>query len=194
MSEESPQHDVTQLLLAWRGGDAGAFERLVPMVYQDLRRLARNQLRRDHAGWTLQTTGLVHEAWLRLVDADQVDWQDRGHFLGVAARAMRQVVIEYARRRSAEKRGGGVRAATLDERVIPIDDHAEWLLDLNEALERLAAHRERLARVVECRFFAGLSNEETAEALGSSVRTVKRDWTFARSWLQRELGGSAEGR
>jgi len=194
MSEESPQHDVTQLLLAWRGGDAGAFERLVPMVYQDLRRLARNQLRRDHAGWTLQTTGLVHEAWLRLVDADQVDWQDRGHFLGVAARAMRQVVIEYARRRSAEKRGGGVRAATLDERVIPIDDHAEWLLDLNEALERLAAHRERLARVVECRFFAGLSNEETAEALGSSVRTVKRDWTFARSWLQRELGGEATGR
>jgi RNA polymerase sigma factor (TIGR02999 family) len=185
---------VTQLLLAWRGGDAGAFERLVPMVYQDLRRLARNQLRRDHQGWTLETTGLVHEAWLRLVDADRVDWQDRGHFLGVAARAMRQVVIEYARRRSAEKRGGGVRAATLDEQVIPIDEHAEWLLDLNEALERLAAHRVRLARVVECRFFAGLSNEETAEALGSSVRTVKRDWTFARSWLQRELGGTAAGR
>jgi RNA polymerase sigma factor (TIGR02999 family) len=107
---------------------------------------------------------------------------------------MRQVVIEYARRRSAEKRGGGVRAATLDEQVIPIDEHAEWLLDLNEALERLAAHRVRLARVVECRFFAGLSNEETAEALGSSVRTVKRDWTFARSWLQRELGGTAAGR
>jgi RNA polymerase sigma factor (TIGR02999 family) len=191
---EPERHEVTQLLLAWRGGDAGAFERLVPMVYQDLRRLARNQLRRDHQGWTLETTGLVHEAWLRLVDADRVDWQDRGHFLGVAARAMRQVVIEYARRRSAEKRGGGVRAATLDEQVIPIDEHAEWLLDLNEALERLAAHRERLARVVECRFFAGLSNEETAEALGSSVRTVKRDWTFARSWLQRELGGTAAGR
>jgi RNA polymerase sigma factor (TIGR02999 family) len=191
---EPERHEVTQLLLAWRGGDAGAFERLVPMVYQDLRRLARNQLRRDHAGWTLETTGLVHEAWLRLVDADRVDWQDRGHFLGVAARAMRQVVIEYARRRSAEKRGGGVRAATLDEQVIPIDEHAEWLLDLNEALERLAAHRVRLARVVECRFFAGLSNEETAEALGSSVRTVKRDWTFARSWLQRELGGTAAGR
>jgi len=191
---EPERHEVTQLLLAWRGGDAGAFERLVPMVYQDLRRLARNQLRRDHQGWTLETTGLVHEAWLRLVDADRVDWQDRGHFLGVAARAMRQVVIEYARRRSAEKRGGGVRAATLDEQVIPIDEHAEWLLDLNEALERLAAHRERLARVVECRFFAGLSNEETAEALGSSVRTVKRDWTFARSWLQRELGGEATGR
>jgi RNA polymerase sigma factor (TIGR02999 family) len=191
---EPERHEVTQLLLAWRGGDAGAFERLVPMVYQDLRRLARNQLRRDHQGWTLETTGLVHEAWLRLVDADRVDWQDRGHFLGVAARAMRQVVIEYARRRSAEKRGGGVRAATLDEQVIPIDEHAEWLLDLNEALERLAAHRVRLARVVECRFFAGLSNEETAEALGSSVRTVKRDWTFARSWLQRELGGTAAGR
>lgn len=186
--DEPPRHDVTRLLLAWRDGDAEAFERLVPLVYQDLRRLARNQLRRDHAGWTLQTTALVHEAWMRLVDADRVDWQDRGHFLGVAARAMRQVVIEYARRRAAEKRGGGARPATLDDRVLAVDEHAEWLLAVNEALERLGAHRQRLARVVECRFFAGLTNEETAEALGSSVRTVKRDWTFARSWLQRELG------
>lgn len=190
---EPTQHDVTRLLLAWRGGDAGAFEELVPLVYQDLRRLARHQLRRDHQGWTLQTTGLVHEAYLRLVDADKVDWQDRGHFLGVAARAMRQVVIEYARRRSAEKRGGGQRPATLDDRVLAVDEHAEWLLALDQALERLAAHRERLAQVVECRFFAGLSNEETAEALGTSVRTVKRDWTFARSWLQRELGGVGDG-
>lgn len=188
---ETPRNEVTQLLHQWRDGETEAFQRLVPLVYQDLRRIARAQLRRDHAGWTLDTTGLVHEAYMRLVDADKVDWQDRGHFLGVAARAMRQVVIEYARRRVAAKRGGGVRAGTLDEGVIAIHEHAEWLLTLNDALDRLAEHRERLAQIVECRFFAGLTTAETAEALGTSERTVKRDWSFARSWLQRELGATS---
>ncbi len=180
--------EITQLLQAWQGGDRAAFDQLVPLVYQDLRRVAKAQLRRDRAGWTLDTTGLVNEAYMRLVGGGGVEWNDRGHFLAVAARAMRQVVIEYARRRVASKRGGGVRPGTLDERVIGIDSHAEWLISLNQALERLTAYRERLARVVECRFFAGLSNSETAEALGTSERTVKRDWTFARSWLQKELG------
>jgi len=179
--------EVTQLLLAWRDGDNQAFEKLVPIVYQDLHRLARGQLRRDRAAWTLDTTSLVHESYLRLREADQVDWNDRNHFMAVAARAMRQVVIEYARRRVAEKRGGGQRPGTLDERQIAVDENSAWLLDLNRALDRLAAHRQRLAQVVECRFFAGLSTAETAEILETSERTVKRDWAFARSWLQREL-------
>jgi RNA polymerase sigma factor (TIGR02999 family) len=179
--------DVTQLLHAWRDGDGRAFEQLVPVVYKDLHRLAKGQLRRDRGGWTLDTTGLVHEAYLRLRDADRVDWNDRGHFIAVAARAMRQVITEYARRRLADKRGGGQRPGSLDDREIAVDDHATWLVDLNRALERLSEHRERLVHVVECRFFAGLSNAETAEALGASERTVKREWAFARSWLQREL-------
>ena len=179
--------DVTQLLHAWHKGDSQAFEQLVPAVYQDLHKLARGQLRRDRGGWTLDTTGLVHEAYLRLRDADRVQWNDRGHFIAVAARAMRQVVTEYARRRLAEKRGGGQRPGSLDNHQIAVDDHATWLVDLNRALEKLGEHRKRLVHVVECRFFAGLSNVETAEALGVSERTVKREWTFARSWLQREL-------
>ena len=166
--------EVTQLLHAWRDGDNQAFEKLVPIVYADLHRLARGQLRRDHAGWTLDTTALVHESYLRLREADRVDWSDRNHFMAVAARAMRQVVIEYARRRMAEKRGGGLRPGTLDEGQIGVDENAAWLLDLNRALDRLAAHRQRLAQVVECRFFAGLSNSETAEVLETSERTVKR--------------------
>ena len=180
--------EVTHLLHAWRQGDENAFEELLPMVYGDLHRLARGQLRRERAGWTLDTTSLVHEAYLRLQGAAAVDWQDRNHFMAVAARAMRQVVVEYARRRLAEKRGSGQRPGTLDESRIAVDDHATWLLDLGRALDRLAEHRERLARVVECRFFAGLTNAETAAALGASERTVKREWTFARSWLQGELG------
>lgn len=180
---------VTQLLIAYRDGDREAFDRLVPMIYDDLRRIARRQLRRGSPGQTLDTTGLVHEAYLKLVDPAKVDWQDRGHFLAVSARAMRQVVIGYARKRSAGKRGGGERPVTLDEAQIGIDDQAERLLALDRALERLGAHDERLARVVECRFFAGLSEEETAQALGVSLRTAQRDWMRARAWLKEELRG-----
>ncbi len=180
---------VTQLLIAYRDGDREAFDRLVPMVYEDLRRIARRQLRRGAPGQTLNTTGLVHEAYFKLVDPAKVDWQGRGHFLAVSARAMRQVIIGYARKRSAGKRGGGERPVTLDEAQIAVDDQADRLLALDRALERLGGHDPRLARVVECRFFAGLSEEETAQALGVSLRTAQRDWMRARAWLKEELRG-----
>jgi RNA polymerase sigma factor (TIGR02999 family) len=179
--------DVTLLLRAFRQGDRGAFDRLVPLVYDDLRRIARRQLRRGGRAGTLNTTGLVHEAWLRLVDQSQAEWQDRGHFLAVAARAMRQITIDHARRRLAAKRGGGAPREELDESRLPGAQRAEWLLALEEALEHLARHNERLVRVVECRFFAGFSEEETAEALGVSLRTAQRDWLRARAWLREEL-------
>lgn len=178
---------VTQLLIAYRDGDRDAFDRLVPMVYEDLRRIARRQLRRGAPGQTLNTTGLVHEAYLKLVDPAKVDWQGRGHFLAVSARAMRQVIIGYARKRSAGKRGGGERPVTLDEAQIAVDEQAERLLALDRALERLGGKDPRLAQVVECRFFAGLSEEETAQALGVSLRTAQRDWMRARAWLKEEL-------
>ena len=184
----SPREGVTQLLIAYRDGDRGAFDRLMPIIYDDLRRIARRQLRRG-APQTLNTTGLVHEAYLKLVDPSRVDWQDRGHFLAVSARAMRQVIIGYARKRSAVKRGGGERPVTLDEAQVAVDDQADRLLALDRALERLGGRDERLARVVECRFFAGLSEEETAQALGVSLRTAQRDWMRARAWLKEELRG-----
>lgn len=179
---------VTQLLIAYRDGDRDAFDRLMPIIYDDLRRIARRQLRRG-APQTLNTTGLVHEAYLKLVDPSRVDWQDRGHFLAVSARAMRQVIIGYARKRSAVKRGGGERPVTLDEAQIAVDEQADRLLALDRALERLGGKDPRLARVVECRFFAGLSEEETAQALGVSLRTAQRDWMRARAWLKEELRG-----
>ena len=185
--------EVTELLLAYREGDRAAFDRLVPMVYDDLRRIARRQLNRgSNPDRVLDTTGLVHESYLKLVDGSRVDWQDRGHFLGVAARAMRQVVIGYARRQGAAKRGAGGQQTTLDEGMIAVgavDGQAEWLLALDDALGRLGEKNPRLAQVVECRFFAGLSEEETASAMGVSLRTAQRDWMRARAWLQEELRG-----
>lgn len=188
---ENPRGDVTQLLLAYGQGDRQAFDRLVPLVYDDLRRIARRHLRRGRPGQTLDTTGLVHEVYLKMVDPSRVDWQNRAHFLAVSARAMRQVIIGYARRRSADKRGGGAIAVTLEEGQIAIDEQAEGLLALDQALSRLAQRNERLARVIECRFFAGLSEEETAEALGVSLRTAQRDWLRARAWLREELGATS---
>lgn len=182
--------EVTELLLAYREGDRAAFDRLVPLVYDDLRRIARRQLGRGgNPDRVLDTTGLVHESYMKLVDGGRVDWQDRSHFLGVAARAMRQVVIGYARRQGAAKRGAGSQQTTLDEGHIAIDGQAEWLLALDAALSRLGEKNPRLAQVVECRFFAGLSEEETAAALGVSLRTAQRDWMRARAWLQEELRG-----
>ena len=186
--------EVTRLLVAYRDGDQHAFERLVPIVYDDLRRIARAHLRRKRAGHTLDTTVLVHEAYLRLVDQSQANFEDRKHFLSVCARAMRQIIISNARKHAAAKRGGGERRVTLEEDRLGGGQDAEWLLNLDRALERLAGRSERLARVVECRYFAGLSEEETAEALGTSLRTVQRDWTRARAWLREDLGGeSGEG-
>jgi RNA polymerase sigma factor (TIGR02999 family) len=180
--------EVTQLLVAYREGDRDAFERLVPIVYDDLRRIARAHLRRNRAGHTLNTTVLVHEAYLRLVDQTRAQWEDRQHFLSVCARAMRQIIISNARKHAAAKRGGGERRVTLDEGRIAGNEDAEWLLSLDRALERLAARNERLARVVECRYFAGLSERETADALQTSLRTVQRDWMRARAWLREDLG------
>ncbi len=170
-------------------GDREAFDRLVPLIYDDLRRIAGSHLRRVGGDRTLNTTGLVHEAWLRMVDQTRAGWEDRNHFLSVCAVAMRQIVISDARRRQAAKRGGGEKQVTLDEGSVSGDTDAEWLLALDRALDRLAAHSEKLARVVECRYFAGLTEQETAEATGASLRTVQRDWKRARAWLREELGG-----
>lgn len=182
--------DITELLVAHRGGRSGAFEQLVPLVYDDLRRVARAQLRRHDPGDSLNTTGLVHEAYLRLVDQSRATYRDRGHFFAVCAVAMRQILVDYARRRGRLKRGGDQVHVPIDDAADPAAREAAWLLDLDAALQRLAAHDERLARVVECRFFAGLSEEETAEALGLSLRTAQREWFKARAWLRAELGES----
>lgn len=179
--------DVTSLLVAYRQGDRGAFDRLMPLVYDDLRRIARRHLRRSSPGQTLDTTSLVHEYYLKMLDQTRLQAQDRSHFLAISARAMRQVIIDHARRRAAAKRGGGQEKMTLDESRIALEEQAEWLLGLDQALTRLGEHNQRLSQVVECRFFAGLSEEETAEALGVSLRTAQRDWMRARAWLKEEL-------
>jgi RNA polymerase sigma factor (TIGR02999 family) len=183
-------HSVTQLLLAFRGGDRGAFDRLVPLLYDDLRVIARRQLRRRSPGATLNTTGLVHEVYLKMADQDRLDARDRSHFLAISARAMRQVIADYARRRTAAKRGGPNDPLPLDEAPQLADGQARWLVEVDQALDRLGARNQRLAQVVECRFFAGYSEEETATALDVSLRTVQRDWMRARAWLKEELGGA----
>lgn len=179
--------DVTELLHAHGRGDPAAFDRVVPLLYQDLRRAARLQLRRLRVGDTLDTTGLVHEAYLRLVDQTRATYQDRGHFLAASAMAMRHILIDHARSRQREKRGGGRPPETLDDRALSVSADADRLLDIDRALEKLAAVDPRLVRTVECRFFAGLSEEETAAALGVSLRTAQRDWLKARAWLRQAL-------
>ena len=183
------QGEITQLLHAYAGGDRDAFDQLVPMVYDELRRIARNHLRRTNRGATLDTTGLVHEAYLKLAGQKGMRVEDRGHFLAIAACAMRQIIISRARSRLAAKRGGGEVPMTLDEERVGSDAQAEWLLDLDRALTMLRERDERLARTVECRFFAGLSEEETAQALGVSLRTAQRNWMRARAWIRAELTG-----
>jgi len=164
----------------------------VPLLYDDLRRVARAQLRRGRPGATLGTTVLVHELYLKMADQRRLDARDRGHFLAISAHAMRQVIADYARRRAASKRGGDLEPVPLDEAPEIADREARWLLDVDRALDRLAARDERMARVVECRFFAGFGEEETAAALRTSLRTVQRDWVRARAWLREELGGDGE--
>lgn len=156
-------------------------------VYPELRRLAKRQLRGESDRGILDTTALVHEAYLRVADPAAVDWQNRSHFFAVAANAMRRIIIDYARRRCAQKRGGGRPDLTLDPTKIAVREQAENLLALNDSLQRLASFSERLARVVECRFFGGMTDEETAQALGASRRTVQRDWIRARAWLRKEM-------
>lgn len=186
--------EVTQLLHAYAGGDRDAFDRLVPMVYDELRRIARSHLRRTQRGATLDTTGLVHEAYLKLAGQKGMRVEDRGHFLAIAACAMRQIIISRARSRLAAKRGGGEIPVTLDEERVGSDAQAEWLIDLDRALTMLRERDERLARTVECRFFAGLSEEETAQALGVSLRTAQRSWMRARAWIRAELAGDDDSK
>ena len=180
---------VTQLLLAWSDGDATALDRLLPFVETELRRLASYHMRREGVAHTLQTTALVNELYLKLVDQRQAKWQNRAHFFAVAAQLMRRILVDHARRRDADKRGGSQIKLPLDEALAAADETDVDLLAIDEALDRLSAIDEQQARVVELRFFSGLSVEETAAALGVSPKTVKRDWAVARAWLRREIGG-----
>ena len=185
---------VTELLRAWSDGDEGALERLVPLVEAELRRLARGYMGRERRGHTLQVTALVNEAFLRLTDARRLRWQDRAHFLGISARLMRRVLVDHARARGYQKRGGGAQQVTLDDAILGSPDAAVDRVDLvalDRALEALAAVDTRKSRVIELRFFGGLSVEEAADVLHVSADTVKRDWRLAKLWLLHELGGDA---
>jgi RNA polymerase sigma factor (TIGR02999 family) len=177
---------ISRLLADWANHDPAARERLVPIVYEELRRLAHHYMRGERAGHTLQTTGLVNEVYLRLAGIDGLQWRDRMHFFAMAATLMRRVLVDYARQRARDKRGGGVSVTSLDEDVVAPQSAID-IVALDEALERLAALDPQQGRVVELRFFAGLSVKETAEALGISPATVKRDWATAKLWLYNEL-------
>lgn len=192
----TPREAVTEALLSLRAGEPGAMDRLMPLVYEQLRRVAHRQLKSEATGHTLSTTGLVHEAWLKLADQKRTQWQDQAQFFAIAAGAMRRVLVDYARRHRAARRGGGPAGAaprriSLDEVEIPAMVRADAIIALDEALDRLSRMDARLAQVVECRFFAGLTEAETAAALGVSQRTVAREWTVARAWLHQELQGDA---
>jgi RNA polymerase sigma factor (TIGR02999 family) len=184
--------DVTDLLRRWHEGDREALERLMPLVYQELHRIASRYLRHERPGHTLQSTALVHEAYVKLVDQRRVDWQNRAQFFGLAAQAMRRILVDHARARSREKRGSGAPLVALDA-VQPVaaeaDVHPADAIALDRALEKLETFDPGQARIVELRFFGGLTVEETADILGTSPSTVKREWTLARAWLYRELEG-----
>lgn len=181
------QGEVTRLLAELSHGGRDAMDQLLPLVYDELRRIAHRRLWGERADHTLVTTDLVHETYLKLVGLEEIEWRNRAHFLAVAAQAMRRVLVNHAVSRKAQKRGGERRKVPLDEVVLRADQPAEELLALDDALRRLEAINERHARIVECRFFAGMSIEETADVLDISPATVKRDWTLARAWLNREL-------
>ena len=181
------QHEVTQILHDWSGGDRQAPERLMPLVYDEMRRVARSFLARERGGHTLQPTALVNEAYLRLVDQRSVSWQNRAHFYGIAASMMRRVLIDHARAHATEKRGGGAVHLSFDDVQVPLEERAASFVAMDEALEKLSQMDERKGRIVEMRFFGGLTDEEIAEVLGVSTRTVLRDWKTARLWLFREL-------
>ena len=186
MPQASPE-EVTGLLLAWSEGEQTALEKLMPLVYAELHRLAKRYMRREHAGHTLQTSALVNEAYLRLIDARSVRWQNRAHFFAVSAQIMRRILVDFARAKQNLKHGGGAQQVTLDEGLIVSPESGADLLALDEALERLAVLNERQSRVVELRYFGGLNEDEVAEALKVSPRTVRSDWSLARAWLYREL-------
>jgi RNA polymerase sigma factor (TIGR02999 family) len=184
--DAEPRHDVTELLLRWRGGDQQALERMLPLVYDELRRLARRYLQQEQPGHTLQSTALVHEAYLRMMD-QKATWQNRAHFFGIAAQMMRRVLVDHARSRGAAKRGEGARRVTLDAGIVaPVKTEVD-IEALDEALAHLRKIDPRQEKIIELRFFAGLSVEDTSEVLQLSPSTVKREWATAKAWLYREL-------
>lgn len=192
MSVPLPQ-EVTQLLLAWGEGDEKCLEKLIPLVHSELHRLARRYMRREREGHILQTTALVNEAWLRLVDAKSVHWEGRTHFFAISANIMRRILVDLARERKNLKHGGGAQQVSLDDAMAILPERSIDLLALDEALVKLAALNPRHSRVVELRYFGGLSEEEMAEVLKVSLRTVQSDWRLARTWLFRELSRGGNG-
>lgn len=192
MTEPSSKtHQVTELLAAWSHGDREALDKLMPLVYDELRRLARQHMRRERAGHTLQTTALVNEAYMRLVDQRRAQWQNRAQFFGVAARLMRRILVDHARSRRRLKRGGDAHKVSLDEAAMVSQEQSTDLLALDEALKKLEAMNERMGRIVELRFFGGLSTEETAEVLNVSPSTIKKDWTFAKAFMHEAISNEA---
>lgn len=183
-----PDVDITAQLHAWGAGDTSAREAVFPLVYEELRRIAHRQMSRERSDHTLDTTALVHEAYLKLVDQTRARWTDRSHFFAVAATAMRRIMVDYARRYGTEKRGGALLRVSLTDSRIIADNRADLVIAVDEALAELAQIDPRLSQMVECRFFAGLSEEETAQVLGVTARTVRRDWTKAKGWLHSMLG------
>ena len=181
--------NITHLLKEWSEGDQEALDELTPLVYEELRQQAARYLRKERPNHSLQATALINEAFLRLIDVKDVQWQNRAHFFAIAANLMRRILVDHARRRDAEKRGGSQVCLTLDEGLAWANEPDVDLLAIDEALDRLAIIDEQQARIVELRFFSGLTVEETATALGVSPKTVKRDWSVARAWLKREIGG-----
>jgi len=184
----TPDSDVTQALLDLAGGDHAALDRMLPAIYDHLHRIAERELRRERGDHTLSPTDLVHEAYLKLVQLDRISWQGRSHFFGACAQVMRRILISYARMKRAGKRGGAsAEMVTLENAIVAATQRPDDLIALDEALARLALFSERQARVIECRFFGGMDVDQTADALGISPATVKRDWVTARAWLNREL-------
>lgn len=188
MAQMDPSpHDVTQLLVAWTNGDQGARDQLMSVVYQELHRLAHHYMKRESPGHTLQTSALVNEAFLKLIDQRNVQWRNRAHFFGIAAQMMRRILVDYARQRRYAKRGGDAPQVTLNDELIVTDQRSADVVALDEVLSELANIDDRKSKVVELRFFGGLSIEETAEVLAVSPGTVMRDWTLAKAWLQRAM-------
>lgn len=189
MADDS-SHQITLLLIDWSKGDEYALEKLMPLVYEELRRMARNYMRRQPPEHTFQTTELIHEAYLKLAAGNEKNWQNRAHFFGVAAKAMRHILVDYARAKQRQKRGGAALNITLEDNLVASAQRPDEIVALDEALKRLATLDERKSRVVEMKFFGGLIIEEIAAVLKISPETVKRDWSFARTWLLRELSGA----
>lgn len=184
---QPPTHELTQLLMAWSDGDRAALDKLTPLVYEELRRLAHSYMNRERKGHTLQTTALVNEAYLRLFNREEIHWQNRAHFFAIAAQLMRRILVDHARGRTSQKRGGKAQMVSLDEAAIISQERASEVIALDEALKGLALIDPQQSRIVELRFFGGLSVDETAEVLSLSPATIKREWSSAKLWLHREI-------